>query len=143
MKKQFANKNKFQQNDRPKNKTITFDLPTTYTANRGKEIDTEQVVSAFNFLSSNEVFGMLSTSVQISKATMFGDETKKGFMNIGFINDVNMEDNIMSVTVYGSYADKIEDLVNAYRLQVVPRIICDRDGDFVAFTNFDLIPTME
>lgn len=146
--KKFANNNNNRggnnkyQNDRPKNKTLTLPLPENYVANRNKEIDKEQVIAAFKFLSDNQVFGMLSTSVQITKATLFGDETKKGFMNVGFIKDVDSDASSIDVTFYGSYVDKIEDLINAYRLEVSPRIIVDRDGDFVAFTNFDLIPTV-
>lgn len=139
-----AGKKKFNKNSkkpaRPKNEMYDVLLKTPYLGNRGLEVPAAQVEAAFDHLMNNKIFDILSVPVQIAKSTLFGDPERKGYINVGYLKEIDYATDTVCVCVYGGYVEKIEAITtDEYGLAVQPRIITDRDGDFVTFTAFDMI----
>lgn len=125
---------------RPKNEMYDVLLKTPYLGNRGLEVPAAQVEAAFDHLMNNKIFDILSVPVQIAKSTLFGDPERKGYINVGYLKEIDYATDTVCVCVYGGYVEKIEAITSdEYGLAVQPRIITDRDGDFVTFTAFDMI----
>ena len=125
---------------RPKNEMYDVLLKTPYLGNRGLEVPASQVEAAFDHLMENKIFDILSVPVQIAKSTLFGDPERKGYINVGYLKEIDYATDTVCVCVYGGYVEKIEAITtDECGLAVQPRIITDRDGDFVTFTAFDMI----
>lgn len=124
---------------RPKNEIFDFTIAQPYTGNKGREVSNAQVEGAFEHLQMNKIFDILSVPVQIAKSVMFSDPDRKGFINVGYIKEIPDTYDMISVCVYGNYVEKIDDISQDTGVIIKPRIITDREGDFVTFTAFDLV----
>lgn len=136
--KKFNKNNK--KPSRPKNEMYDVLLKTPYLGNRGLEVPASQVEAAFDHLMENKIFDILSVPVQIAKSTLFSDPERKGYINVGYLKEIDYATDTVCVCVYGGYVERIEAITtDEYGLAIQPRIITDRDGDFVTFTAFDMI----
>ena len=127
-------------NDRPRNEKMTFPIATTYYTKAGQswnEMDTQTVDDVITSLKANDVFKLLNVPVQITRAALLDDSEKRGFSVIGYITDFDMNERSVEINVYSTYVGDVKRISNTLYLN--PRIISDRDGNFVSFSNFDLM----
>lgn len=126
---------------RPKKKVFTFPIADSFTVKNFKgeivEVDKNEIFSTLEFLQNNEVFKVLTENVNIANSLLHNDANKKGNSVVGFINSINIEDGIMTVTIFGTSADKITELNDKYPLTVNARIIA-YNGEFRSFNSFYL-----
>ena len=127
-------------NDRPRNEKMTFPIATTYYTKAGQswnKMDTQTVDDVITSLKANDVFKLLNVPVQITRAVLLDDSEKRGFSVIGYITDLDMNERSVEINVYSTYVGDVKRIANTLYLN--PRIISDRDGNFVSFSNFDLM----
>lgn len=128
---------------RPKKVKMTFPVVSTFgnfdRQGNFNEIDHNQVIAALEELCNNNVFSVLTTPVSISRALIMNDNTKKGTAVVGFINDFNLDEDTVDITIYATSVDNINKLMETNTLVLDPRII-GYNGEFRSFSGFNLIP---
>ena len=127
-------------NDRPRNEKMTFPIATTYYTKAGQswnEMDTQTVDDVITSLKANDGFKLLSVPVQSTRAALLDDSERRGFSVSGYITDFDMNERSVEINVYSTYVGDVKRIANTLYLN--PRIISDRDGNFVSFSNFDLM----
>lgn len=138
--------NNQQQNNRPKKMTVDFPvvLPFGNTDRNGNftEIDQNSVIAYLEDLNSNNVFSILTTPVNVSRALIMNDSTKKGNAVVGFINSFDLEHMTVAVTIYATSVENMTKLMNTTPLGLDIRIN-GYNHEFRSFTGFTLIPVEE
>ena len=141
--KRYNNNNN--QAPRPKKMKMTFPFPTDFyvTDRQGNStlIDRNAVYAAIEDLCANNVFSILTTNVTISHDLLLNDG-KRGVLTVGFINEFDLDNSTVDVTIYASSVENMKKLAD--QLQVVPRINA-WNGEFRSFTgfSFEMIDTAE
>lgn len=122
------------QNDRPRNKVISFPLVMSGTTPNDRTYDVNDALASLETLKDNNTFSMLSVPVHISRALLENNPERRGTTNVGFIKTVNISDLTVDVTIYGNQVETIEGL----SLNLVPRMLV-KDERVVTFLSFDLV----
>lgn len=134
----YKNSYNNRRNDRPRNENIEFPLIDTFRSRSDQELDANQIYGILKDLNEDGVFGTISVYVQIPRSILMNDPEKKGFMNVGFIREVDVDRRVVDVTVYGNQVESVKNIMADKTVFLVPKIISDRNGDFSTFTNFNL-----
>lgn len=144
--KTYNRANNNQQNNRPKKITIDFPvvLPFGTTDRNGNftEIDQNTVIANLEELNNNQVFSILTTPVNVSRALIMNDNTKKGNVVVGFINSFDLENMSVAVTIYATSVENMNKLMENTPLGLDLRIN-GYNHEFRSFTGFTLIPVEE
>ena len=123
---------------RPRNETMAFKFADVFTSTQGVDMDRAEIIDVLNNLNNDGVFSVLSTPVQISRSLLLNDPERRGNMNVGFIQNVNVDDGTLSVTIYATSIEKMKELMNTKDVRVAPRILAKND-EFLTFLSFDFI----
>lgn len=127
---------------KPRKESFTFEIVPTFIApiHQGEtvEIDHDTVIERLGFLEDQGVFEILTQNVSIANSLLYDDPEKKGNSTIGFINEVNVDENKVDMTVFGTSVEKIKSLMEKCTLTFEPRII-HRNGEFRTFNGFSLV----
>ena len=135
--KKFNNNNRGgykPQNDRPRNKIISFPLVMSGTTSNDRTYDVNDALASLETLKDNNTFSMLSVPVHISRALLENNPERRGTTSVGFIRTVNISDLTVDVTIYGNQVETIEGL----SLNLVPRMLV-KDERVMTFLGFDLV----
>lgn len=128
---------------RPKKAKMTFPVVSTFgnfdRQGNFNEIDHNQVIAALEELCNNKVFDVLTTPVSISRALIMNDNNKKGSVVVGFVNDFNLDEDTVDVTIYATSVESVNKLMQSTTLILDPRIN-GYNGEFRSFTGFNLVP---
>lgn len=126
---------------KPKKQTFIFPLTSTYTVPDRQygtvEVDKNVVNSKLQYLQDNDIFSMLTTNVMISNQLLHGEEARKGNSTVGFIESVDVINNEVNVSVYGTSVEAMTALTDKKNLMVEPRLIA-YNGEFRCFNGFYL-----
>ena len=122
------------QNDRPRNKVISFPLVMSGTTPNDRTYDVNDALASLETLKDNNTFSMLSVPVHISRALLENNPERRGTTSVGFIRTVNISDLTVDVTIYGNQVETIEGL----SLNLVPRMLV-KDERVMTFLGFDLV----
>ena len=133
--------NRYQAPRKPKKQTFTFPLTSTYTVPDRQygtvEVDKNVVNSKLQYLQDNDIFSMLTTNVMISNQLLHGEEARKGNSTVGFIESVDIINNEVNVSVYGTSVKAMTTLTDKKNLMVEPRLTA-YNGEFRCFNGFYL-----
>lgn len=141
------------QNNRPKPIKIVVPLNTMFgvTDRNGNftEVDPEDCLNVLDGFCEQNVFGLMNVTVSMNRSLYDNDNTKKGTMTIGVINDIgyfdadeNSAENYdlkAELTIFGSSAETVTKLMETKSLELECKVKADREGKFQRFTGFNLV----
>lgn len=145
--------NKNAQNNRPKPIKITVALNTMFgvTDRNGNftEVDQSECLDVLDSLCQCNVFNLMNVTVSMNRSLYDNDNTKKGTMTVGVINDIGYfnadegDDDYdvlkAELTIFGSSAETISKIMESKNLILDCKVKADREGKFQRFTGFNLV----
>lgn len=145
--------NKNTQNNRPKPIKIIVPLNTMFgvTDRNGNftEVDTSECLDVLDSLCQCNVFNLMNVTVSMNRSLYDNDNTKKGTMTVGVINDIGYfnadegDDDYdvlkAELTIFGSSVETISKIMESKNLMLDCKVKADREGKFQRFTGFNLV----